>query len=201
MNLNNYIKLSRPDNIVKQIFLVPGIFIAVVYTSYEILEFKNIFLGIISSILTASSNYVINEFLDRNFDKYHPLKNKRTSVVEDLKINNIIQYYLVLAILSLIISWQINFYFFITNITFLISGIIYNIKPLRLKDKVYFDVLSESLNNPIRLFLGWFMIVDNLTILPPISFILFYWFSGAFLMSAKRLSEIIFLKNFLKLKI
>ena len=42
------------------------------------------------------------------------------------------------------------------------------------------------------------MIIDNLSILPPVSILLVYWFSGAFLMSSKRLSEIIFLKNFLK---
>ena len=34
----------------------------------------NIFLGILSICLLASSNYVINEWLDAEFDKFHPEK-------------------------------------------------------------------------------------------------------------------------------
>jgi 4-hydroxybenzoate polyprenyltransferase len=194
--MESYIKISRLDHVIKQIFIVPGIFIALIYTSYDNINFLIIFLGFISSILTASSNYVINEYLDRNFDKHHPLKNSRTLVKKKLTFKNIILYYFILIFISLLISLKINIYFFITNIIFIISGIIYNVKPFRFKDKVYFDVLTESLNNPIRLFLGWFMIIDNMSILPPISFLLFYWFSGGFLMSSKRLSEIIFFEKF-----
>jgi hypothetical protein len=48
-------------------------------------------------------------------------------------------------------------------------------------------VLTESVNNPLRLMIGWAM-VDPST-LPPGSIILGYWLGGAFLMGAKRLSE------------
>lgn len=43
----------------------------------------------------------------------------------------------------------------------------YNVRPLRTKDRVYLDVLSESLNNPIRLLMGWAMIDSSS--LPPVS--------------------------------
>ena len=33
-------------------------------------------------------------------------------------------------------------------------GIIYNVKPIRSKDIVFIDVLSESVNNPLRFLLG-----------------------------------------------
>src|SRR3546814_15555338 len=49
------------------------------------------------------------------------------------------------------------------------------------------DVISESINNPIRLTLGWTMV--DPTTLPPSSLLLAYWTGGAFLMGAKRLSE------------
>ncbi|MEM1131181.1 MAG: hypothetical protein AAGH83_11770, partial [Pseudomonadota bacterium] len=55
------------------------------------------------------------------------------------------------------------------------------------KDRVYVDVLSESINNPLRLVMGWSM-VDAST-LPPASVLLAYWFGGAFLMNCKRLAE------------
>jgi 4-hydroxybenzoate polyprenyltransferase len=51
----------------------------------------------------------------------------------------------------------------------------------------YLDVISESINNPLRLAIGW-LIVDPTT-LPPSSVILLFWSGGAFLMAAKRLSE------------
>ena len=59
--------------------------------------------------------------------------------------------------------------------------------PVRTKDKPYLDVISESINNPFRLVIGWTMI--DATSLPPGSIILSYWLGGAFLMGVKRLSE------------
>lgn len=66
-------------------------------------------------------------------------------------------------------------------------GLFYNVKPFRTKDIVYLDVLSESVNNALRLMLGWFLISSNT--LPPCSLILGYWMSGAFLMAIKRYAE------------
>jgi hypothetical protein len=70
---------------------------------------------------------------------------------------------------------------------FALQGLVYNIPPLRTKDKPYLDVLSESINNPLRLMMGWAMV--DPTTLPPSSIILSYWLGGAFLMGAKRYSE------------
>ncbi len=33
----------------------------------------------------ASANYVINEYLDREFDKYHPTKSRRRAVERQLR--------------------------------------------------------------------------------------------------------------------
>jgi hypothetical protein len=70
---------------------------------------------------------------------------------------------------------------------FALQGIVYNVPPIRTKDKAYLDVVSEAVNNPLRLMIGWAMI--DPTTLPPSSIILTYWAGGAFLMAAKRLSE------------
>jgi hypothetical protein len=76
---------------------------------------------------------------------------------------------------------------FFIAILFGLQGIIYNVKPFRTKDKALLDVISESINSPLRLMLGW-VIIDPTT-LPPSSVIIAYWLGGAFLMAAKRLSE------------
>jgi hypothetical protein len=70
---------------------------------------------------------------------------------------------------------------------FALQGVFYNIPPLRTKDRPYLDVISESINNPLRLLIGWAMI-DSGT-LPPASLIAAYWCGGSFLMAAKRFSE------------
>ena len=49
------------------------------------------------------------------------------------------------------------------------------------------DVLSESVNNPIRLCMGWLIAMP--ISMPPSSILLAYWFGGAFLMAVKRLAE------------
>jgi len=67
-------------------------------------------------------------------------------------------------------------------------GLVYNVPPVRTKEFPYVDVLSEAVNNPIRLLLGWFAIVDRT--IPPVSLLLSYWMVGAFFMAVKRYGEL-----------
>jgi hypothetical protein len=66
-------------------------------------------------------------------------------------------------------------------------GVLYNVPPIRTKEWPYVDVLSESINNPIRLLLGWFALVTNHY--PPVSLAISYWMVGAFFMAMKRYAE------------
>jgi hypothetical protein len=74
---------------------------------------------------------------------------------------------------------------------FIVGGISYNVPPIRTKDLPYVDVIGESINNPLRLMLGWY-VIDNVSA-PPLIAVLCYWFLGAALMTAKRLAELRFL--------
>jgi len=87
----------------------------------------------------------------------------------------------------LLCAWQASATLLLVSTLFALQGVVYNVQPLRTKDKAYLDVLSESVNNPLRLLIGW-VIIDPGS-LPPSSVILAYWFGGAFLMAAKRYSE------------
>lgn len=196
MKLLDYWRISRPDNIAKHIFIIPGIVLAIIYQPFQIDYLENIFLGILSSILAASANYTINEFVDHKTDRFHPLKKNRALLKININKNKIITFYFSLVFFSILLAINVNKYFTYTILAFLFSGIIYNIKPFEFKNKIYLDILNEALNNPIRLFLGWYMIFSDLSSIPPASFILFYFFVGAFLMTSKRLSEIIFFKKF-----
>ena len=198
-NLVNYLKILRVGHWPKQVFLIPGFLYAMFYgqVSYINLSFQVIFFKILLCIvitnLTSSANYCINEYLDSKYDKYHPLKKDRPSVKNKINPIILIFQYLFLTIFVLAASYAVNDFFFLTTLIFLISGFIYNVRPFRTKDIKIIDVLSESFNNPVRLFLGYTVFEENLNI--PLFLVLSYWFGGAFLMACKRLSEKIFLKD------
>lgn len=189
--MKKYIKIMRLDHWIKQLFILPGFVFAKVLTenigggyNQQILY---LFLGFLSTCLIASANYVINEWLDAEFDKYHPVKKHRKVVEEGADAKIVYALYIGLAVVGMAVSCIIPGPFRYMELWLLIMGILYNVKPIRTKDIPFCDVLTESVNNAIRLMIGWFIVTSEYY--PPISLIIGYWFAGAFLMATKRFAE------------
>jgi 4-hydroxybenzoate polyprenyltransferase len=192
--VKDYVKIARVDHWFKNIFMLPGVVLAFAFNPvYSPGMLLPIVLGIFSTCLIASANYVINEWLDRDFDKHHPVKKQRPSVSTQLRPTLVYSEYLLLAAGGLAIAASISGLFLALSLILLIMGILYNVNPFRTKDKAYLDVLSESVNNPLRLLLGWAILIPN--VLPPSSIWLAYWMGGAFLMAVKRYSEYRFIND------
>jgi 4-hydroxybenzoate polyprenyltransferase len=178
----------RLDHATKHVFVVPGTILALLLRGSQVhLAVWSFVAGALVAVLIASANYVINEWLDRDSDALHPTKSARTAVQIRLEGSLVWVQWLILVALGLTIAASSSKTMLVVAIAFAAQGIVYNVRPLRSKDYPYVDVLTESVNNPLRLMIGWAM-VDPST-LPPASIILGYWLGGAFLMGAKRLSE------------
>ncbi len=192
--LKGYIKIARIDHWFKNIFMLPGVALALIFTNIPFQEaIIPTVIGILAVCFIASANYVINEWLDREFDQHHPLKKNRPSVGGNLQARYVYLEYLILIGLgfglSSMLSWEFNVFLFVL----LFMGVMYNVRPFRTKDRMYLDVLSESVNNPLRLLLGWAALVTGA--LPPSSSLLAYWMGGAFLMAMKRYAEYRFIND------
>ena len=186
--LSPYIRIMRPGHWVKNVFMLPGTAVALMlkYVSPE--KFIGpLALAIVVVCLISSANYAINEYLDAEFDRHHPIKKMRPSAMRLIDGKYVVLEYFILASAGLLIATRVGFMFAAVSAILLVMGIVYNVAPLRTKDRAYLDVISESVNNPLRFMMGWAIIVP--AILPPSSVLMAYWFGGAFLMAVKRFSE------------
>lgn len=193
-NIKPYISIARVDHWFKNIFMLPGVGLAIIMSSQDLASHIFPSLAAFASLcLLASANYTINEWLDADNDRFHPVKKNRPSVTGDVKGSLVLVQYLLLLCTGLLIAYDLSLSFFAIALIFVLMGIIYNVPPIRSKDRAYLDVLSEALNNPLRLLLGWSAILPGS--LPPSSILLAYWMGGAFLMGVKRFAEYRFIND------
>jgi len=144
--------------------------------------------ALLTTCIVASSNYVLNEFLDGPTDRLHPTKSERPAARGDVVGWITLILWGVLGFVGIEMGFRINSSFGAAAFALWVMGCVYNIPPVRSKELPYIDVLTESLNNPIRLFLGWFVLIPDR--LPPLSLGLAYWMMGAFFMATKRFAEL-----------
>lgn len=187
--IRDYLDIARPSHWVKNIFVLPGVVLAAFFDP-RILDAALVWrlaVGMAAACLIASSNYVLNEILDAPSDRFHPEKKNRPVPSGRVSIPAAYAEWLLLAAAGFGLAVLINRPFASSCLALWVMGIAYNVRPLRTKDRPYLDVLSESVNNPIRLAMGWY--AAGILTAPTLSVLSAYWMFGAFLMAAKRFAE------------
>ena len=188
------VQIARPDYWFKNIFVLPGVLFAASFTQFEVVGMiEASILAFIVGALLASSNYIVNEYFDAPSDKHHPLKGSRPFAKGGFPrwIAGIEYGFFLVA--GLAIAAGMGPQFLLASVLFVFSGLAYNVPPVRLKDRPYMDIISESFNIVLRLLLGWSAMRPE--VLPPASLALSFWGAGAFIMTTKRLAEYRFLDN------
>jgi decaprenyl-phosphate phosphoribosyltransferase len=189
-SLRGHLEIARVDHWIKNVFVLPGIVVAlsVDHTQMTYDLWLRMFLGLLSTCLVASSNYVINEIIDAPSDIYHPSKFARAVPSGRVSIRWAYVQWILLMIVGVGVGLTVSIPFAATMLGLWIMGCIYNIPPVRSKDLPYVDVLSEAINNPIRMLAGWFIV--ETTAVPPASLLLSYWMAGCYFMAIKRYAEL-----------
>jgi decaprenyl-phosphate phosphoribosyltransferase len=188
-SLSGHFQIARIDHWFKNIFVLPGVVTALSLDRVPITPtlLVQVGVGLMSVCLITSSNYVINEVADAPFDRHHPIKCHRPVPSGQVNIPLAYVQWVALMIAGVCLGRVISIPFTLTVLCLWIMGCIYNLPPLRSKDLAYVDVLSEAVNNPLRMLAGWFM-VDHASVAPG-SLLLSYWMIGCYLMGIKRFAE------------
>jgi len=188
-DIRPYVLIARPDHWFKNAFMVLGVILAGFYhpESVGASTLAPILLALVGICLIASSNYVLNEILDAPTDLHHPVKRSRPIPAGQVKLPIAYLEWLVLGAIGTAILYSCNGPVLFAGLALWGMGLIYNVPPVRSKDLPYLDVLTESVNNPLRLLVGWFA-VSQIDV-PSVSLLISYWMLGAFLMATKRFAE------------
>jgi 4-hydroxybenzoate polyprenyltransferase len=145
-------------------------------------------IAFVSITLVACSNYVINEVLDAPFDRLHPTKKNRAAARGHVNTPVACAQWILMMLAGVSVGLLVGRMFALTAAFLWIMGCLYNIPPVRTKDVPYLDVLTESINNPLRMLLGWYAVTSLLV--PPVSLLISYWMIGCYFMGLKRFSEL-----------
>jgi decaprenyl-phosphate phosphoribosyltransferase len=195
----DYLKVARLDHWLKNIFILFGHVVALALPLQLVVDADTLtraVLSLIPACFVASANYILNEILDAPNDRLHPTKKNRPVAAGrvSLPVLWILFALLIAAGFSLALLWFENRAYTVALFLLLLSGAVYNLPPIRLKDRAYLDVIAESFNNPVRLWLGWYALVPD-SVPPPLSITLAWWCFGGLLMTGKRYAEFRFIDD------
>ena len=182
--ISSFVALCRPEQYYKNIV----IFLAIFFSGniFKIDYILLVFFGFISLSLMSSVNYILNDIVDNKKDKLNKEKSCRPIAKGKIKILEAIILAFVLSLASLILAFFLNPQFLIALIAFFIISLLYS---LVLKNEVFIDIISISINFVIRAISG--ALIIQVWISPWL--IIGTFFLALLIATGKRKSELIFL--------
>ena len=178
----------RPTQWIKNAFVfMPVIFGARLLDAGDLIKVAAMFGAF---CLASSATYILNDYLDMEHDKAHPLKRKRPLAAGDISPRSalLLMVFLVIAVFAVAAAAEAPLVCFIVLAAYLVLQTAYSLK---LKDLVILDVLSISVGFLLRVVVGA-AVVD----LSVSSWLILCTFSVAILLAlGKRRHEVVILNN------
>ena len=142
MSLRAYVEIARVDHWFKNLLMLPGTGLAALLAGVPLLSvWPELLLGIASACLVASANYALNEWLDAEFDRFHPVKRNRPSVVGALSAQGVYLEYGFLLVSGLGLAACISLPFLGTAAIFAAMGIAFSLKVANINMLTFYFTL------------------------------------------------------------
>jgi 4-hydroxybenzoate polyprenyltransferase len=186
MSFMDIIRLLRVKQWYKNLVVFLGIFFAGNFFDTHMLLLT--FVAFISLCLISSTNYIINDIVDRKKDRKHPEKKKRPIASGKVSVLMAMIIAIILAVVSFYIAVQLSMWFLVAVIALFVLTTLYT---LILKNEVFIDILLISINFVIRAVSGVFAVKVFLSpwlILCP-------FFFALFLATGKRHADVLLMKD------
>lgn len=185
-------KLLRPRQWIKNLAL----FAAVTFSGqlFNPSTFWQVLMGFSAFCLLSSSTYIINDLLDVHKDRLHPFKRNRPIASGKVSINEAFVLLTVTLGAALILSFYLNWVFFLIAVVYLVLQMLYS---LFFKSIAVFDILFIASGYILRILAGASIANFHISVwllLTTISLSLF-------LATGKRRSELTLLQGVKKIKI
>lgn len=186
------LKLLRPRQWIKNLAL----FAAVTFSGqlFNPSTFWQVLMGFSAFCLLSSSTYIINDLLDVHKDRLHPFKRNRPIASGKVSINEAFVLLTVTLGAALILSFYLNWVFFLIAVVYLVLQMLYS---LFFKSIAVFDILFIASGYILRILAGASIANFHISVwllLTTISLSLF-------LATGKRRSELTLLQGVKKIKI
>lgn len=175
------VEALRPFQWIKNLSLFAAAILNGQLVNFDIF-FKSL-LGFIVFCFLSSSSYLINDLVDAEKDRLHPVKKNRPIARGDLNFSTALAVSFILLIFGLSLSIFINYNFFILSLFFVFLQYFYS---LFLKKKAVLDIIGIAFFFIIRAFAGEIATGYHL----PVWIMLTVIFLSLFIASGKRRSEL-----------
>ncbi len=149
MSIRSVFVTLRPQQWVKNFVLFAGLIFSQNLSNSDMVV-KTIF-GFALFCLLSSSVYILNDILDIESDRKHPLKSNRPIARGDIKISTAVVLFAILAMVSLVLSYRLSPSFALTALVYFVLNLLYS---LYLKHVVIIDVMCIALGFVLRAVAG-----------------------------------------------
>jgi len=145
MNVLKLIELIRPKQWIKNLFCFAPILFAGQLMNLHLFEINIV--AFLSFCGISSSIYILNDIIDIESDRSHRKKRFRPLAAGDVSVKQAVILFIILLVVTIVISLTLNIYFLIAIVTYLLINLLYSFK---VKHVVILDVFFISFGFILR---------------------------------------------------